>query len=116
MKISDEPNPIRLNLKSIPTCNIGGRYLLHVARGWRRISSSLLPLQVDRGGGGADAADDVRRALHLGHQQRLQQPQHRPRQLWQRRIQTGRGELYFSSSIIPLDPDSGLVLLKLNPL
>ena len=43
----------------------------------------LYTCQIDCRGGCADAVDDVRGALHLGDQQRLQQSKHRPCKLWQ---------------------------------
>ena len=42
----------------------------------------LYSCQIDCRGGCADAVDDVRGALHLGDQQRLQQSKHRPCKLW----------------------------------
>ena len=46
-------------------------------------TDGLYTFQIDCRSGCADAVDDVRGALHLGDQQRLQQSKHRPCKLWQ---------------------------------
>ena len=46
-------------------------------------TDGLYTCQINCRGGCADAVDDVRGALHLGDQQRLQQSKHRPCKLWQ---------------------------------
>lgn len=52
--------------------------------------------QVHRHHAHADAADDVRRALHLGHQQRVLQPQRGARLVQPRRVRITHARTHFS--------------------